>query len=318
MYKQKKTCVVVPAYNEEALIGDVLSSIPDYIDNILVIDDHSSDRTVEIAGEYAGKDGRIAVIRHSSNEGVGAAIATGYTWARDNDMDIAVVMAGDNQMDPSDLALILDPVAADEADYSKGNRLFSGEAYKKIPKVRYFGNAVLSMLTKIASGYWHIADSQSGFAAINKKALHLIDWYKMYKRYGQPNDILVRLNVYNMRVKDVDVKPVYNIGEKSGIRIYKVIFTISWLLGTLFLWRMKEKYIIRNFHPLVFFYASGTVFLFATALLSIRLIWFWIQFGHIPPINALAAMFCFMSASMFTLFAMWFDMETNKDLKSKV
>jgi len=105
-----------------------------------------------------------------------------------------------------------------------------------------------------------VADSQSGYTAINKKALQMIDWDKMYKSYGQPNDVLVRLNVHNFRVKDVPVQPVYNIGEKSGIKYKKVIFTIGWLLIKLFLWRIKEKYIILDFHPLVFFYILGGFF----------------------------------------------------------
>jgi hypothetical protein len=218
-------------------------------------------------------------------------------------------------MDPADLPSILDPVVSGEVDYSKGNRFFTGEAYQKMPKIRYFGNAVLSLLTKIASGYWHIADSQSGYTAINKKALQLIDWDKMYPRYGQPNDLLVRLNVYDLKVRDVPVRPVYNIGEKSGIKIPKVIFTISWLLLKLFLWRLKEKYIIRNFHPLVFFYFFGVIFKILTIVLFVRLFYMWHLTGHIPPINALAALFSFMSASLFLLFAMWFDMEYNKHLK---
>ncbi len=150
---------------------------------------------------------------------------------------------------------------------------------------------------------------------INKWALHLIDWDKMYKRFGQPNDLLVRLNVYNFRVVDIPIEPIYNIGEQSKINIFKVMFTISWLLLKMFLWRMKEKYIIRDFHPLIFFYFLGTLFSVVTVCLFIRLFWYWLTDDHIPPINALAAMFSFMSASLFILFAMWFDMEANKDLK---
>jgi hypothetical protein len=137
----------------------------------------------------------------------------------------------------------------------------------------------------------------------------------MYQWYGQPNDILVRLNVYNFKVRDVPVEPVYNIGEKSGIKIRKVLFTISWLLIKLFLWRMKEKYIIRDFHPLIFFYALGAFFYTAMILLFIRVFYVWFSEGDIPDINALAAFFSFMSGSLFTLFAMWFDMESNKELK---
>ncbi len=113
------------------------------------------------------------------------------------------------------------------------------------------------MLTKIASGYWHIADSQSGYTAINKKALRLVNWDKMYKRYGQPNDLLVLLNIFNLKVRDIYTEPLYDVGENSKLSIPRVIFTIPFLLFRRFLYRLKEKYIIRDFHPLVFFYASG-------------------------------------------------------------
>lgn len=315
MYKNKKVCIVVPAYNEETQISKVIRTMPAFVDKIVIINDCSKDETAKVVETLASSFHSVILINHERNQGVGGSIATGYKWARDNNMDIAVVMAGDGQMDPADLQIILDPVANDEIDYSKGNRLFTGEAYKKIPKIRYFGNSALSFLTKIASGYWHVADSQTGYTAINRKALHMIDWDKMYKRYGQPNDLLVRLNIYDFKVRDVPVTPIYNIGERSGIKIRKVIFSISWLLFTLFLWRIKEKYIIRNFHPLVFFYFLGGLFSVATIVLFTRLILVWNMQGSIPSINALAAMFSFMSGSLFTLFAMWFDMETNKDLK---
>jgi glycosyltransferase involved in cell wall biosynthesis len=317
MYLENSVCVVVPAYNEARQIGRVFGSMPDFVDRIVVVDDASPDETVDVVEAYRQKDTRIVLIRHASNQGVGGAIASGYKWARDNDMDVAVVMAGDGQMNPHDLPKLLEPVICGQVDYAKGNRLFTGEAYQKIPRVRYFGNAFLSLLTKIASGYWHIADSQSGYTAINRKALNAIDWDRMYKRYGQPNDLLVRLNVADLRVLDVPIDPVYNIGEQSGIRIKKVVFTISWLLIKMFFWRMKEKYIIRDFHPLIFFYFLGGFFALVTVLLFVRLIWYWVFFGYIPAINALAGMFSFMSASMFTLFAMWFDMEANKDLKNE-
>ncbi len=315
MYKDKTVCVVIPCHNEETQIEMVISSMPEYVDHMIVVDDLSKDQTVEVIKNIRKRDQRIILIQHQANQGVGGAIANGYKWARDNDMDMAVVMAGDGQMNPDDLPALLDPVASGEADYSKGNRLFTGEAFKKIPTVRYIGNGFLSLFTKIASGYWNIADSQSGYTVINKKALASIDWDQMYKRYGQPNDILVRLNVENFRVKDVPIEPVYNIGEKSGIRIHKVIFTIGWLLTRLFFWRMKEKYIIRDFHPLVFFYLIGFAFGITTTLLFLRVFVIWYMTAHIPSVNALAAMFSFMSATQFSLFAMWFDMEANKHLK---
>ena len=315
MFKSQTVCVVVPCYNEETQIEKVINTMPDYVDAIVAIDDKSPDNTVEKIRQLMVLDKRIELIIHEKNQGVGGAIASGYKWARDNDMDMAVVMAGDGQMNPDDLPALLDPIVNDYADYSKGNRLFTGQAFQKIPTIRYLGNGVLSLLTKIASGYWNIADSQSGYTVINKKGLNTIDWDLMYKRYGQPNDILVRLNVENLRVTDIPVEPVYNVGERSGIRIKKVVFTISWLLCKLFLWRMKEKYIIRDFHPLVFFYFLGFTFFVCTVLLFARVFLIWYLTADIPAINALAAMFSFMSFSQFTLFAMWFDMEANRNLK---
>ncbi|MHC4115216.1 MAG: glycosyltransferase family 2 protein [Planctomycetota bacterium] len=316
MYKEKTVCVVVPAHNEEKLICRVIETMPEFVDKVVIVDDKSSDRTAEVVRGYAAEsNGRIVLLEHEKNQGVGGAIATGYKWARDAKMDATVVMAGDAQMDPEDMPKLLDPVVSGEVDYSKGNRLFTGNAWQIIPKVRYFGNSFLSLLTKIASGYWHVADSQTGYTVINLLALEMLDLDGIYKRYGMPNDMLVKLNVYNFKVRDIPIRPVYNIGETSLIKVRKVMMTISWLLLKGFLYRLKEKYIIRDFHPLIFFYMFGFFFNVATAVLFIRLFYVWIVVGHIPPINALAAMFSFMAAAQFTLFAMWFDMESNKELK---
>ena len=144
-------------------------------------------------------------------------------------------------MDPGDLPKLLDPVIDGKVDYSKGNRLFTGKAWRIIPKNRYLGNATLSFLTKIASGYWHVADSQCGYSAVTLEVLKAIQLESIYKRYGMPNDFLVKLNVNQFKVTDVPVNPIYGIGERSGIKIYKVVFTLSFLLLRLFLWRLKEN-----------------------------------------------------------------------------
>jgi len=315
MYKGKSVCAVVPAYNEGQQITKVITTMPDIVDHLVIIDDFSSDDTIGKVESLLSRHQKIVLIKHTENQGVGGAIASGYKWARDHDQDVAVVFAGDAQMEPSDLIDILTPVIDEEVDYSKANRLFSGEAYKKIPKARYFGNSVLSLLTKIVSGYWHVADSQTGYAAINNKALNLIDWDNMYKRYGQPNDLLVKLNIFDLKVRDVPIQPTYNVGEKSGIKIRKVMFTIPWLLFKLFFWRMKEKYIIRNFHPLVLFYFTGFMFFLLSSTLAIRLVYLWLDYGYVPVMTALALLFTSSNAILFSLFAMWFDMEVNKDLK---
>jgi len=315
MYREKTIAVIVPAYNEEKLIGKVIETVPIFIDHVVVVDDASSDRTGEVVKAHQEKDSRVVYLRHSRNEGVGGTIVTGYKWARDNEISISVVMAGDAQMDPEDLPRLLDPVVDGVVDYSKGNRLFTGKAWKVIPKTRYLGNGILSFLTKIASGYWHVADSQSGYGAVSLEVLKTLDLDRIYKRYGMPNDFLVRLNVYRFRVRDVPVNPIYGIGERSGIKIYKVVFTLSLLLLKLFLWRLKEKYVIRDFHPLVLFYLLGFVLtpigvVFGAYLLVLR-----IFFGSVATTSALFAAFFAISGLQSLFFAMWFDMEYNKDLR---
>jgi len=315
MYKNKKISVVIPAYNEEKLISKTINDVPEIVDKIIVINDASKDKTLDVVKEIITKNKKIHLINHEKNQGVGGSIASGYKWCRDNDTDIAVVMAGDAQMDPSNMPKLLDAIIEDGGDFAKGNRLLTQDVRKKMPRLRFTASQILSLFTKIASGYWHVLDPQNGYTAINKKALHRIDFDKMYKRYGQPNDLLVRLNVAYMKVKDVDIKPVYNVGEKSGINYGKMIFTLSGLLFKDFLWRMKEKYIVRDFHPLVFFYFLGGFFAVATVGLFIRVVYEWTTTGIIPAINFLTVLFTFMSASLFTLFAMWFDMSYNQDLK---
>lgn len=315
MYRGQRIAVVIPAYNVADLIGRVVEGLPDFVDRIFVVDDASGDDTVaRVTALAARQPERLTLLRHDTNRGAGAAVATGYRHALESGADIVAKLDGDGQMDPADLASLLDPVVEGEADYSKGNRLFTGEAWRKIPHVRYLGNAFLSLLTKVASGYWNVADSQTGYTAISREALATLPLDKLYRRYGYPNHLLVMLNVHNLRVADVPVTPVYNIGEKSGIRLRSVIPRMSWLLLKCFLWRMKEKYIIRDFHPLIFFYTVGTLLLAACLALGIRLFIHWGTHGIIPKTNALAAMTLLISGIQFLLFAMWFDMDHNKHL----
>ncbi len=316
MYEGKTVAVVVPAHNEEKLIGQVLDTMPDFVDLIIVVDDASTDQTCAIVTSYCVRFAdRLTLLHHEDNLGVGAAIVTGYKHALARDIEVVAVMAGDGQMDPDDLGRVVAPVARDEADYVKGNRLFRGESWQMIPHYRYLGNSVLSLWTKIASGYWHIADSQSGYTAISRVALQRLDLDHIYQRYGMPNDMLVKLNVANFRVRDVSVRPVYNIGEISGIRLRKVIPTISWLLLRGFCWRLKEKYIIRDFHPLVFFYAMGLTLFPSGTLLGLTLLGYRLLFGPVAATSALFAAFLTISGLQALFFAMWFDMEYNRHLR---
>jgi glycosyltransferase involved in cell wall biosynthesis len=313
MLEGKRVGVVVPAHDEEELIATTLRGIPAFVDRIYVVDDGSRDATVERVRELA--DPRIEIVAHERNRGVGAAIVTGYKRAHEEGLDVACVMAADNQMDPADLEKLALPVARGELDYAKANRLVTGEAWTLIPRTRYLGNAVLSMLTKIASGYWHVADSQSGYTALSKRMLDELDLDRVYTGYGFPNDFLVHLNVWNARVRDFPSRPIYGVGEKSGIRYRRVVPRISWLLVKGFFWRLREKYVIRDFHPLVFFYAFGFLATLAGLVLGGIEIGYRIAGNAVSVGTVVLIALLLISGSQFTLFAMWFDMETNKDLR---
>jgi glycosyltransferase involved in cell wall biosynthesis len=314
VFNGKTVGVVIPAYNEEKLIGRVIDTMPMIVDKIVIVDDCSKDNTSFVVQCYIDDHpDRIVLIHHEENQGVGGAIATGYKWCRDHEIDATVVMAGDAQMDPDDLPALLDPVVNDKVDYSKGNRLISGEAWKTIPRVRYLGNAMLSLLTKIASGYWNVADSQTGYTVANLKVLKTIDLDNIYKRYGMPNDMLVKLNIYNFRVCDVEIKPIYGIGERSGIKPIRMIPKLTWQLCIFFLYRMFQKYVIRDFHPLIFFYLSGIVMFLSGLILGLYLFAYRIIVGPVEATSTIMAVFLFITGMQSLFFAMWFDMDYNKE-----
>jgi glycosyltransferase involved in cell wall biosynthesis len=313
MLEGKRVAVVVPAFDEERLVVETIRGIPEFVDRIYVVDDASRDGTAEQAAGVG--DARVEVVRHARNSGVGSAIVSGYRRALEEEFDVACVMAADNQMDPDELEALAGPVVRGEVEYAKANRLVTGEAWKVIPRTRYLGNAVLSLLTKIASGYWHVADSQAGYTAISGDALRRLELDELYPRYGFPNDMLVHLNVQNARVRDVPSRPIYDVGERSGIRLRSVIPRISWLLFKGFWWRLFHKYVVRDFHPLVFFYAFGVVMTTAGLVLGTLEVVLRILGNEITTPTIVLVAVLLIAGLQLTLFAMWFDMEANKDLR---
>ncbi len=317
MIAGQRIAVVVPAYNEEKLIGRVIETMPDFVDRIYVVDDCSRDRTRERVESCLGVSRyarRLQLVSHTINQGVGAAIVTGYRKAFEEGMDVVAVMAGDAQMEPSELARVVGPIVDGQADYVKGNRLFTGEAWQQMPHYRYLGNSFLSLLTKVASGYWHVTDSQTGYTAISREAIRTLPLHSLYKRYGYPNHLLVMLNVYAFRVMDVPVRPVYNIGEVSGIRLQEVVPTLSWLLLKAFLWRLMQRYVIRDFHPLVFFYLFGSLLSVFGGIFGAWLVLYRLLVAPVSATSALLAALLAVSGLQLLLFAMWFDMDYNREL----
>ncbi|HKV89374.1 MAG TPA: glycosyltransferase family 2 protein [Candidatus Dormibacteraeota bacterium] len=316
MFKGCRVGVVVPAYNEETQIDCVLETMPQFVDRIFVVDDCSRDATSDRVNAWARKPGsRVELLRHEVRRGPGASVSDGYKAALAADMELVATMDGDGQMDPQELHLVVEPVAAGKVAYAKGNRLTNRIAWQHTPHMRYLGNAFLSLLTKMASGYWHIADTQSGFTAISAAALRAIDLDRVYARYGYPNDILIKLNVHNLHVVNVPITPRYRVGERSSMKMWKVIPTVSFLLLRGFIYRMFEKYVIRDFHPLVFFYGLGFVLTVIGFALGLQYTILKITTGYIAVATIVLVALLLISGLQLLMFAMWFDMDYNKELR---
>ena len=316
MYLDKTIAVVVPAKNEAEQIEDVLTTMPDSVDKVYIVDDGSTDDTGGKATAWAEKNChlKIEIIHHSQSRGVGGAIASGYARSRDDAFDISVVMAGDGQMDPDDFEYVIDPVATGKADYSKGNRFQYLGGIQKIPRVRFFGNFVLSVLTKIVSGYWHISDTQTGYTAITQDALKSIDVEGIYPSYGCPNDILIKLNIVGARVVEVPINPLYGVGEKSKMNVKRVIAPILMLLARGFVKRIFYRYLIVSGHPLVFGYILSILLFLSALILSFYLLVQFIMTGIIGKVALILAGGCTILGTQFLLNAFNMDYENNRHL----
>jgi glycosyltransferase involved in cell wall biosynthesis len=240
MYRDKKIGVVVLAYNVEEHIAAVLETMPPYVDAVYVVNDGSSDSTTDIVRAFAVHESRVSLLSHAVNRGPGAALTTGYGRAFADGMDIVVKIDGDNQMPLDEMANLVDPLVSGSADYAKGNRLVDAKHRETMPRFRLVGNLMLTWLTRVASGNWHVSDPQNGYVAISHGALSITGW-DLYPYYGYLNHMLVRLQVHNLVVADVPMVARYGC-EKSAIRLHRYVPKVSGLMMRLFLWRMTHRF----------------------------------------------------------------------------
>jgi len=273
MYKGLRVAVVVPAYNEEKLIGKTISTMPDLVDRIFVVDDASTDDTSAVAAAVG--DPRVEIIRQERNAGVGSAIIAGHRRVLEEDQDVSVVMAGDAQMDPDYLTDLLDPIADDGVQFTKANRFYARSSSAGMPGHRVFGNVVLSVMTKFSSGYYHLFDPQNGYTALHREALARLDLDAIAVNYSFENSLLIHLNVLRVRARDVPIPAVYG-DEVSGMRLRRVI---PMLLRTLFagFWlRIWRKYVFPSFGPFALLFLGGLflTFLGVTAAVVITVLAF--------------------------------------------
>ena len=216
----KRVAVVIPCYKVKNHILCVIDGIGSEVCKIYVVDDACPEKSGNFVVENSN-DLRVHVIFHNVNKGVGGAVMTGYRAAIDDDMDIVIKVDGDGQMDPALIPDFVAPILAGEADYTKGNRFFNLESVRAMPNVRLFGNAVLSFMTKLSSGYWDIFDPTNGYTAIHVNVARHLPFEKISERYFFETDILFRLNTLRAVVIDVPMESVYG-NEVSSLRISKI------------------------------------------------------------------------------------------------
>ncbi len=319
MYRSKKISLVIPAYREEKLIRPTLENVPTQFDLVYVVDDASPDNKMEqTVRECATKDPRVRYIRHETNQGPGGGIITGYLQSVKDGVDVAVVIGGDNQMLLSEVDRFLDPVIDGKADYVKGNRFLDlklEDTLSKMPTIRLVGNWIITGLTKIASGQYKVMDVVDGYTAISRQAMEGVNWSKAWKKYGYPMDFLIRLSTFGFKILDVPRTAVYLQGERqSQIKGIKYAMSVSPMLIRGFFWRLKYKYLYRDFHPLVLFYYLSFLLLFVGLVSGGYMIFDKIFYlgATITGARAMLVALFFLTGLQLLLFAMLFDMQENK------
>ncbi len=242
----RSVAVVIPSYRVKEHILSVISGIGSIVEKIYVVDD----RCPEGSGQFVQAncaDPRVQVVFNEINLGVGGATMAGYRQALHDGYEVVVKLDGDGQMNPAIIPALIAPILNGEADYTKGNRFFSLENLEGMPSVRLFGNAVLSFVTKVSSGYWSIMDPTNGFTAIHQSALSLLALDKIDRGYFFETDILFRLNTIRAVVKEIPMKAVYG-DEQSSLRIVKVLREFPRKHLTRFLKRIGYNYFLRDFN----------------------------------------------------------------------
>jgi dolichol-phosphate mannosyltransferase len=247
--------VVIPSFRVTKHILEVLNNIGPEVQRIYVVDDACPEHSGDFVMKNS-KDKRVQVLFHETNQGVGGAVVTGYKAALADQMDVIVKVDGDGQMDPSLILTIAKPVLEGNADYAKGNRFDSLENLFSMPKKRIFGNAILSLWSKLSSGYWNVTDPTNGFTAIHRMALEVIQLDKLRKTYFFESDLLFRLSIVNAVVMDVPMVSAYG-DEKSNLKIRKVIFEFPWRHSVNLLKRVFYKYYLRGWSVASFELPAG-------------------------------------------------------------
>jgi dolichol-phosphate mannosyltransferase len=256
MFHNRRVAVVVPCYNVAAHVVSVISTLPDLVDHVVVVDDGSTDDCAAAVASVASP--RVVLVRHATNLGLARAMESGFARAVACGADVVVKMDGDGQMDPAELPRLLQPIVAGTADLTKGNRFLRRRHLAGMPAVRLLGNVGLSFLTKAASGYWNIFDPTNGYVAIRREVLEEIDMHRLGPRYFFESSLLCEAYLTGAVVRDVSVPARYN-GEKSSLSIHRTTAAFPFLLLRAAVRRIAIQHFIRDFTPVALFLVTGLV-----------------------------------------------------------
>jgi len=241
-----QVAVVIPCYRVRSHILSVISKIGPEVNHIVVVDDACPERTADLV-ESACDDPRVSLLRLSDNVGVGGAVLAGYRRAIELGASVIVKLDGDDQMDATLIPRFVEPILKGEADYTKGNRFFDLESLKQMPMLRLLGNAALSFITKLSSGYWKVMDPTNGYTAIDARVAAVLPYEKIASRYFFESDMLFRLNTLQAVVQDIPMDSVYG-DERSNLRIKKVLFEFPPRHALRFAKRIFYTYFLRDFN----------------------------------------------------------------------
>lgn len=258
MFRNKKFAITVAAFNEEKLIAKTINALPDFIDEIFVVNDGSTDKTQKVVEKLASDNKKITLLNNEQNRGVGFTVTRGLKAARDKKYDLIAVTAGDAQCDPNYLAKMADTLLDEGWDYVKANRFKNLDALRRMPKHRRIGNIIITIMTKFATGYYSIFDTQNGYGVFTLDVLERLPFELIGERYDYENTMLIALSVIDAQIKDHPVPAIYG-DEESTIKLLPTVWRAVKVLFFGFWRRIYYKYIIFDFHPISLFLLSGLV-----------------------------------------------------------
>lgn len=252
MYRNLKVAAILPCYNEEKLIGKTIDTMPDFVDEIIAVDDNSKDQTWKKITTIAKGNKRVTPVHLEKNVGIGGAYIKGFSQALDNGADLIFTMAGDAQCNQNFMTNMIDTLIDNDVDYVKANRFVHLEELKQMPRFRRIGNTFITILTKFSTGYYSIFDSQNGYGVFKRKTLQNLPMDYIGKRYDYENTLLISLAIMDAKVKDEPVPAIYG-DEQSTIPVFKTSMRALKVVWKGFWKRIYYKYILVNFHPIALF-----------------------------------------------------------------